>query len=119
MEDALARATLLQQASKAGFKVLEELEYDDPHGVVDAGQAAHRPAQLRRLGAARHAAPTQETPSELYARIRLAMLDAERARVLEIRDAGTGRQRGGQRGAGDARRRGVDDRHRARRAATS
>ena len=29
-----------------------------------------------------------ETPSELYARVRLAMLDAERARVLEVRDAG-------------------------------
>ena len=34
MEDALARATLLQQASKAGFKVLQNLEYDDPQGVV-------------------------------------------------------------------------------------
>ncbi len=35
MDDALARATLLQQASKAAFKRLEELELDDdPHGVV-------------------------------------------------------------------------------------
>src|SRR3954453_14934499 len=32
LEDALARATVLQQASKAGFKKLHELEYaDDPH----------------------------------------------------------------------------------------
>ena len=35
MDDALARATLLQQASKAGFQELEKLEYDDPHGVID------------------------------------------------------------------------------------
>ena len=26
---------MLQQASKAGFKRLHELEYDDPHGVFD------------------------------------------------------------------------------------
>ena len=35
LEDALARATVLQQASKAGFKRLHELEYDDQHEVVD------------------------------------------------------------------------------------
>ena len=35
LEDALARAALLQQASKAGFIALDELEHDDPHGVYD------------------------------------------------------------------------------------
>ena len=35
-EDALARATLLQQASQGGLEVLEAEEYDDPHGVVDS-----------------------------------------------------------------------------------
>ena len=34
-EDALARATLLQQASKAALHRLDELEYDDSQGVVD------------------------------------------------------------------------------------
>ena len=34
-EDALARATLLQQASKAALHELDNLEYDDAHGVVD------------------------------------------------------------------------------------
>ena len=53
-EDALARATLLQQASKAGLEVLEREECDDPHGVRDLIRAAARAAQLRRLGAARH-----------------------------------------------------------------
>ena len=31
----------------------------------------------------------EETPSELYARVRIAMIEAERERVLEIRSAGT------------------------------
>ena len=87
MEDALARATLLQQASKAGYKVLEEMEYDDPHGVVDAGQAAHRAAQLRGLGAAGHAGRHG---------------DAERA--VRADPAGDDRRRAGA-GAGDPRRR--------------
>ena len=87
MEDALARATLLQQASKAGYKVLKDMEYDDQQGVV----ALIKQRIEQRNFAAWERLGTQadtETPSELYARIRLAMLDAERARVLEIRDAG-------------------------------
>jgi Na+/H+ antiporter len=87
MEDALARATLLQQASKAGYKVLQEIEYDDPQGVVKLVKQRIEQrnfAAWERLGTQ----PDVETPSELYARVRLAMLDAERARVLEVRDAG-------------------------------
>jgi CPA1 family monovalent cation:H+ antiporter len=87
MEDALARATLLQQASKAGFKVLQELEYDDPQGVVKLVKQRIEQrnfAAWERLGTQ----ADQEAPSELYARVRLAMIQAERERVLEIRDAG-------------------------------
>ncbi len=87
MEDALARATLLQQASKAGFKVLQSLEYDDPQGVVKLVKQRIEQrnfAAWERLGTQADV----ETPSELYARVRLAMIEAERARVLEIRDAG-------------------------------
>ena len=87
MEDALARATLLQQASKAGFKVLQNLEYDDPQGVVKLVKQRIEQrnfAAWERLGTQAE----METPSELYARVRLAMLEAERTRVLEIRDAG-------------------------------
>ena len=87
MEDALARATLLQQASKAGYKVLQDIEYDDQQNVV----ALVKQRIEQRNFAAWERLGTQadtETPSELYARIRLAMLDAERARVLEVRDAG-------------------------------
>ena len=87
MEDALARATLLQQASKAGFKVLQNLEYDDPQGVVKLVKQRIEQrnfAAWERLGTQADV----EAPSELYARVRLAMLQAERTRVLEIRDAG-------------------------------
>jgi len=87
MEDALARATLLQQASKAGYKVLHDLEYDDQQGVVKLVKQRIEQrnfAAWERLGTAADV----ETPSELYARVRLAMLEAERTRVLEIRDAG-------------------------------
>ena len=53
-EDALARAALLQQAADAGPRRLDELEYDDHHGVSDADPVAPRPALVRGLGAARH-----------------------------------------------------------------
>ncbi|TIC80104.1 Na+/H+ antiporter [Nocardioides sp. GY 10127] len=88
MDDALARATLLQQASKAGFAALEEVDYEDRHGVVDMIRARvdqRNFAAWERLGTVADA----EAPSDLYARARLAMIDAERRRVLEIRDGGT------------------------------
>ncbi len=86
--DALARATLLQQASKAGFEKLEQLEYDDPHEVIPLIRQRvdqRNFAAWERLSTVAEA----ETPSELYARVRLEMIDAERARVLEIRSGGT------------------------------
>ncbi|MCL8023815.1 cation:proton antiporter domain-containing protein [Nocardioides bruguierae] len=88
MDDALARATLLQQASKAGFARLEQLEYDDRHGVIDTISARidqRNFAAWERLSTVADA----EAPSDLYARARLEMIDAERHRVLEIRDGGT------------------------------
>lgn len=86
--DALARATVLQQAAKAGFERLTELEYSDPHGVVD--QIRSRVEQ-RTFAAWERLSTTAdaETPSELYARVRLEMIEAERARVLELRSEGT------------------------------
>jgi CPA1 family monovalent cation:H+ antiporter len=86
-EDALARAALLQQAADAGFKKLEELEYDDHHGV--AAQIRARIDQ-RTFAAWEQLATTvdEETPSELYARIRGEMIEAERAKVLLVRSKG-------------------------------
>ncbi len=89
MDDALARATLLQQASKAAFKKLKDLEVeDDPHGVIATIKQRVEQrnfAAWERLGTA----ADEESPSEMYARIRIAMIEAERARVLEIRSSGS------------------------------
>ncbi len=89
MDDALARATLLQQASKAAFKKLKEMEVDDdPHGVIATIKQRVEQrnfAAWERLGTA----ADEEPPSEMYARIRVAMIEAERARVLEIRSSGS------------------------------
>jgi monovalent cation/hydrogen antiporter len=88
LEDALARATVLQQASKAGFKKLKELEYDDRHGVFTLLKQRIEQrnfAAWERLGTV----ADQEAPSELYTRVRLEMIAAERARVLDIRRSGT------------------------------
>jgi monovalent cation/hydrogen antiporter len=88
LEDALARATVLQQASKVGFKKLHELEYDDPHDIfalLKQRIEQRNFAVWEQLGTV----ADQETPSELYARVRLAMIQAERARVLDIRRSGT------------------------------
>jgi CPA1 family monovalent cation:H+ antiporter len=88
LEDALARATVLQQASKAGFKKLKELEYDDKHGVfalLKQRIEQRNFAEWERLGTV----ADREAPSELYTRVRLEMIAAERARVLDIRRSGT------------------------------
>ena len=88
LEDALARATVLQQASKAGFKKLHELEYDDRHGVfalLKQRIEQRNFAAWERLGTV----ADQEAPSELYTRVRLEMIAAERQRVLDIRKSGT------------------------------
>lgn len=88
MDDALARATLLQQASKAGYKALDTLDYEDPHGVE---ALVRQRVDQRNFSAWERLGTTadQETPSELYARVRLTMINAERARILEIRSSGT------------------------------
>ena len=106
--DALARANLLHQASQAGLARLDELEEDDPHQVSEM----IRDRVLRRDNAAweRIGGGTDETPSEIYGRRRKMMIDAERQRVVEIRDTGKIAARRGRRGPGDARRRGVDAR---------
>ena len=91
-EDALARAALFQQASAAGRAWLEdEAETsagDDPHGTV---AALRRRAEQRDFAAWERVGsndPDVETPSEAYARLRRAMLQAERERILEVRSSG-------------------------------
>jgi CPA1 family monovalent cation:H+ antiporter len=88
-EDALARATLLQQASKAALHHLDsEVSYDDRHGVVDL---IRQRLDQRNFAAWERLATVedQEAPSELYNRVRQELIGVERRRVLEIRSSGT------------------------------
>ena len=88
-EDALARAALFEKASAAGVERLEQhIGEDDPFNTVEAlrQRAAQRnTAAWERLGGTH---PDEETPSEAYARLRLEMLDAEREKVLHVRNTG-------------------------------
>ncbi len=88
MDDALARATLLQQASKAGHQVLADLGEDDPYGVaalIKQRIEQRNFAAWERLGTTEG----EESPAALYARVRQEMIEAERRRVLEIRSTGS------------------------------
>lgn len=88
-EDALARAELFHKARVAGLRELDEhVGEDDPHSTVESlrRRVEERDfAEWERLGRDN---PDTETPSESYARLRLLMLDAERAKVLEVRSTG-------------------------------
>lgn len=86
--DALARATLLQQAGEAGVAELARCEVADPHGV----DAAIRDRIERRSFAAWErlsTRPGEESPSSTYTRLRSQMIRAERERVLAVRSRGT------------------------------
>ena len=111
LEDALAGAAVLQQASKGGL-ALEELrsDDDDPERRRARCAAAASSSATSGVGAARRTERRRRRPSELYRRVRLEMMRGRAragAATSAIRDR---RQRGGQRGAVDARRRGVDAR---------
>lgn len=88
-EDALARAALFQKASVAGLRQLEQhLGEDDPYGTFEE---LRRRAEQRDFAAWERLGdddPEVETPSEAYARLRLEMLQAERAKVLDVRSTG-------------------------------
>ncbi len=88
-EDALARATLLHQATEAGYDVMERESGDDPHGVIDVIRQRIEQrnfAVWELLGSSER---DSETPSQTYARVRLDMIAAERAKVLEVRSEGS------------------------------
>lgn len=88
-EDALNQASLMQLATAAGVERLRELRMEsDPPEVV---AMLKRRTQERGLAAwERLGRPSAEaaTPSQRYAQLRLAMLEAERAKVLELRRGG-------------------------------
>lgn len=85
-EDALAVAAVYQQASQAGRNRLDELAVDAPADVVQRlreRSVARSDAAWERLGR------SGDTPSQIYARLLLEMLSAEREEVLRIRGEGT------------------------------
>jgi CPA1 family monovalent cation:H+ antiporter len=87
-EDALQEASLLSRAARAGLDRLEELRDDvDPQVLARLEERTRQRADAawERLG--RHST-AGETPSETYRRLRLEMLSAERAVVIEARDSG-------------------------------
>ncbi len=93
-EDALQVANLLQQVTSAGNRALHDVvdESTAPE-LVDtllARSESRTNAAWERLG------PSEEertTPSESYRRLRVVMLNAERAELLRVRDSGVMDQR--------------------------
>ncbi len=87
-EDALAEATVLIAAVEAGRAELARITTpdDDPDLLVFLRSRGEQRlnAVWERLG---HNDTVDETPSESYRRLRMAMLAAERQEVLRIRDS--------------------------------
>lgn len=86
--DALTRAVVLQEAGRAGLELLDTLDIDDPHHVVDMIRTRINErsfAAWERLGTN----GDHQSPSEMYGYIRRTMLTAEREKVLDIRKTGT------------------------------
>jgi CPA1 family monovalent cation:H+ antiporter len=87
-EDALQEATILQSSVAAGLKALEEHDDTDDDVIETLRHRAENRTNIvwERLGQGR--VDSVETPSETYRRMRMIMLQAERAELLRIRDAG-------------------------------
>jgi CPA1 family monovalent cation:H+ antiporter len=88
-EDALLAAEIADAANAAGLRRLDELVTgDEPEGVLERlrdRSIARAHEAWERLGRSR---ADQETPSGIYARLRMEMLDAERGIVVRARDDG-------------------------------
>ena len=88
LEDALARATRpaagLQGRLRAARASSRSRTPTTSSGLIKQRIEQRNFAAWERLGTV----ADQETPSELYSRVRLEMIDAERRRVLEIRSSG-------------------------------
>ena len=88
-EDALQEAAVLQAASAAGLRAIEDADDGEAADVVELlrRQSTGRANRVwEQLGASGPEA--DETPSQAYLRLRLRMLTAERDEVLRIRDTG-------------------------------
>ncbi len=84
--DALAEASVYQSAVDSGLQRLGRI---DSVGVPEAVMKRLRSRSLERADAvSERLGGSSETPSQAYARLRMEMLDAERAEVLRIRNSG-------------------------------
>jgi Na+/H+ antiporter len=86
-QDALTQAQVQLRAAKAGLRRLQdEAQASDPPDVLESlhgwGKRVSN-AAWERLGSTE-----RETPSEAFRRLRVAMLEAERSVVVEVRDSG-------------------------------
>ena len=88
-EDALAQAALLSELSKAGIERLDrERTPDDPQDVVESLRSKSEQrvdSAWERLGRPHD---EYEPPTATYLRLRLAMLESERAALIRARDEG-------------------------------
>lgn len=89
----LSQAAAQQSAGRAGLARLEELVQDDPppDGIADGLRqlsTARMNSGWERLSEVRVDDDRSETPSAAWRRIRAAMLEAERAELVRLRDAG-------------------------------
>ncbi|GLY65671.1 Na+/H+ antiporter [Amycolatopsis taiwanensis] len=89
-QDDLQEAALLHEMTRAGLARLEEVRTQaDPPEVIDRlrdKQAYRADTAWERLG---RGSQIEETPSEVYRRLRAEMLDAEREVLLDARDRGS------------------------------
>ena len=85
-EDALQAASVAQRASAAGLRRLDEVrDGDEREEVIERARRRSNElseAMWERLGG------SDETPSQAYTRLRLAMIDAEREELIRLRDQG-------------------------------
>jgi len=89
-EDAMRAAELGDAANAAGLRRLAELTTgEEPDGVIERlkdRSIARSHASWERLG---RPLADQQTPSSIYAQLRMEMLDAEREVVIRARDDGS------------------------------
>lgn len=88
--DALAEASVYQSAVGAGLARLEEITDGEPDGALPPQVLDRlRTRSLERADAVwERLGGSNDTPSQIYARIRTEMLTAEREEVLRVRDSG-------------------------------
>ena len=85
-DDARAFAAVQQAASRAGLARLDEVAGDAPPEVVELLRAQSR--QRARAASEGSRAGDAETPAATYRRLRIAMVEAERAAFRQARDEG-------------------------------